>query len=143
MLNDKSSTQDITQNVFMKFYENIAVIKNTSTPGNWLFITARNEVFGSLRKRKIRNENYLDEDSEYASETNIIKDIEELEIKIIVEKEINNLDEDSKEIFVLREYSGLSYREISQVLGVEEGIVKGRLFRARQRLIDKISKLVR
>ena len=53
------------------------------------------------------------------------------------------MEEITKEIFVLRQYSELSYKEIANVLGVEEGFVKGRLFRARQKLIDKISKLVR
>ena len=108
MLNDKSLTDDISQNVFLKFYENLAVINNSSNPGSWLFVTARNEVFGFLRKKKIRNENYIDEDIEYASDVNIIDNIEELEVKDIIEKEIENLDEGSKEIFILREYSGLS-----------------------------------
>jgi RNA polymerase sigma-70 factor (ECF subfamily) len=143
MLNDKSLTEDIIQNVFLKFFENLPVINNSSSPGNWLFITARNEVFGCLRKKKIRNENYMDENFEFASDININDDVELSEIKDIIEKEIGSMDEDSKEIFVLREYSGLSYHEIAHILGVDEGIVKGRLFRTRQRLIDKISKLVR
>ena len=143
MLNDKTLTEDVTQNVFLKYYENLSVIKNSSSPGNWLFITARNEVFGYARKKKIKNESFIDEDFELASDINVSNDIEELEIKGIIEEEIKNMNEDSQEIFILREYSGLSYREISCIVGVEEGVVKGRLFRARQRLIDKISKLVR
>jgi RNA polymerase sigma factor (sigma-70 family) len=143
MLNDKSLTEDITQNVFLKLFENLAFIKNSSNPASWLFITARNEVFSFLRKKKIRNENYIDADTEFASETNVIAEFEELEIKDLIEKEIKNMTTELKEIFVLREYSGLSYREISNILGIEEGIVKGRLFRIRQKLVDKISKLVR
>ena len=85
----------------------------------------------------------MDENFEFASDININDDVELSEIKDIIEKEIGSMDEDSKEIFVLREYSGLSYHEIAHILGVDEGIVKGRLFRTRQRLIDKISKLVR
>jgi RNA polymerase sigma-70 factor (ECF subfamily) len=143
MLNDRTLTEDITQNVFLKYFENLPVIKNSGSPGSWLFITARNEVFNLLRKKKTRSENYINEDADYASETDIIADIEEVEIKDIIENEIKNMNEDSKEIFILREYSGLSYREISHMLGIEESIIKGRLFRMRQKLIDKISKLVR
>jgi RNA polymerase sigma-70 factor (ECF subfamily) len=143
MVNNKSLTEDIIQNVFLKLFENLSAIKNNSNPENWIFITARNEVFGYLRKKKIRNENYMDDNFECDSGANINDGIELSEIKDLIEKEIENMDEDSKEIFVLREYSGLSYHEIAHILGVEEGIVKGRLFRARQRLIDKISKLVR
>jgi len=143
MLNDKSLTEDIIQNVFLKLFKNLSVIKNCSNPGNWLFITARNEVFGYLRKKEIRNENFMDEDFEFASDINVVNDVEVAEIKNLIEKEIENMDEDSKEIFILREYSELSYHEIAHILGTDDGIVKGRLFRARQRLIDKISKLVR
>jgi RNA polymerase sigma-70 factor (ECF subfamily) len=143
MVNDKSLTEDIIQNVFLKFFENLTVIKNSSNPGNWIFITARNEVFSYLRKKKIRNENYMDDNFEFDSGANINDEVELSEIKDLIEKEIENMEEDSKEIFVLREHSGLSYYEIAHILGVDEGIVKGRLFRARQRLVDKISKLVR
>ena len=143
MLNDKSVTEDITQNVFLKFYENLSTIKQVSKPGSWIFTTARNEVFSFLRKKKIRSENYIGEDFEYDSFERIADDMEETEIKNIIENEINCMEEETKEIFVLRQYSELSYKEIANVLGVEEGFVKGRLFRARQKLIDKISKLVR
>jgi len=143
MIDDRIITDDIIQNVFLKYYENLSLIKNSSATGNWLFTTARNEVFGFLRKKKIRSENYIDENFEYASDTNINEFVEELEIKEMIDKEISKIDDDSREIFVLREYSGLSYSEISNILGIEQSIVKGRLFRTRQKLIDKFSKLVR
>ena len=143
MLSDKSVTEDITQNVFLKFYENLPVIKEINKPGTWLFTTARNEVYSFLRKKKVRSENYFEEDFEYDSGERIASDMEETEIKNLIENEIENMEEETKEIFVLRQYSELSYREIASVLGLDEGIVKGRLFRARQKLIEKVSKLVR
>ncbi|MHB1685890.1 MAG: RNA polymerase sigma factor [Ignavibacteriaceae bacterium] len=143
MMSDKNATEDIVQIVFLKFYENLSIIKQANKPNLWLFTTARNEVFGFLRKKNIRRENYFDETLEYASEENLSGIIEDLEIKEIIEREIESMDEEAKEIFILREYSGLSYREIANVLGINETIVKGRLFRSRQKLIDKISKLVR
>ncbi len=143
MLNDKSVTEDITQNVFLKFYENLPVIKEINKPGTWLFTTARNEVYSFLRKKKIRSENYIEDDFEFSSGESLTDDMEEMEIKNIIENEISCMEEETKEIFVLRQYSELSYREIANVLGLDEGIVKGRLFRARQKLIDKISKIVR
>ncbi len=143
MLCDKSATEDIVQNVFLKFYVNLPAIKEVNKPGSWLFTTARNEAFTFLRKRKIRSESYIDEDFEYDSGERMDGDVEENEIKNIIDKEVENMEEETKEIFVLRQYSELSYREIADVLGVDEGIVKGRLFRARQKLIEKISKLVR
>jgi len=143
MLSDKSVAEDIVQNVFLKFYENLKIIKQKSYPSAWLFTTARNEIYGYLRKKKIRSEELMDEDFDYASIENLKADIEESEIKDLIEKEIDKMNEDTKEIFLLRHYSELSYKDIANVLGIDESIVKGRLFRARQILIDKISKLVR
>ena len=143
MLGDKSVAEDIVQNVFLKFYENLAVIKQSGKPSAWLFTTARNEVFGFLRKKKIRSENLIDADFDSASVENINDELEDSEIRDLIEIEIGSMNEDTKEIFVLRHYSELSYKEIANVLGLDESIVKGRLFRARQIMIDKISKLVR
>ena len=52
------------------------------------------------------------------------------------------MNEDFSEVFMLKEYSGLSYKEIASLLEIDEDLVKSRLYKARQKLINKISKLV-
>ena len=47
-----------------------------------------------------------------------------------------------REVFILREYTGLSYKEIASLLEIDEDLVKSRLYKARQKLVNKISKLV-
>jgi DNA-directed RNA polymerase specialized sigma24 family protein len=42
----------------------------------------------------------------------------------------------------LKEYSGLSYKEIATLMTIDEELVKSRLYKARQKLINRISKLV-
>lgn len=143
MLNEKFIAEDITHNVFLKLYENIGIIRKSQSIPSWLFVTARNEVFSFLRKKQIKKEDYLKEEFEIKSEENLLHDIEEVELKEFINNEVDELPDELKEVFLLREYSELSYREISVVLNIEESVVKGRLFRARQKLIDKISKHVR
>ncbi len=143
MLNEKFIAEDITHNVFLKFYENIRKIKRNQSIAAWLFVTARNEIYMHLRKKKIKKEDYLSEEFEISSDENFIKDMEDLELKELLSSELEEMNEELKEVFLLREYSELSYKEISGVLNIEESQVKGRLFRARQKLIDKISKHVR
>ncbi len=143
MLNDRFTAEDITQTVFLKLFENLDNIREKGSVLSWLFVTARNEVYSYLRKKHVRSENCLDEDAGYASKYNLNENVENEELKKIIKNEVNLLADDLKEAFVLREYSELSYKEISSLLDVEESVVKGRLFRARQKLIDKVSKLVR
>jgi len=47
-----------------------------------------------------------------------------------------------KEIFILRELSGLSYKEIANLIGISEELVKSRLFEIRKKLREKISKYI-
>jgi RNA polymerase sigma factor (sigma-70 family) len=52
------------------------------------------------------------------------------------------MNEDFSEVFILKEYSGLSYKEIASLLEIDEDLVKSRLYKARQKLINKISKIL-
>jgi RNA polymerase sigma factor (sigma-70 family) len=56
--------------------------------------------------------------------------------------ELEVMNEDFSEVFVLKEYSGLSYKEIASLLEIDEDLVKSRLYKARQKLISKISKVL-
>jgi len=143
MLGEKYIAEDITQNVFLKLYENLKNINKAQSVVSWLYTTARNEIYGYLRREKIKKEDYIKENFEYASGENLIADMEDVEIKNIIDAEILSMEEETKEIFILRHYSELSYSEIAGVLDLNESLVKGRLFRARQKLIEKVSKLVR
>ncbi|MCB0744909.1 MAG: RNA polymerase subunit sigma, partial [Ignavibacteriae bacterium] len=49
---------------------------------------------------------------------------------------------EQKEVYLLKEYGGLSYKEISETLVIDVDLVKSRLYKVRQKLINKISKMV-
>ena len=69
-------------------------------------------------------------------------EIENKELNKLILTELDLMNEDFKEVFVLKEYSGLSYKEIASLLTIDEELVKSRLYKARQKLINKISKLI-
>ena len=56
--------------------------------------------------------------------------------------ELNKMEIEQKEVYLLKEYGGLNYKEIAKTLEIEVNLVKSRLYNVRQKLIDKISKLV-
>ena len=57
-----------------------------------------------------------------------------------VQKAIDDLDPDHKEIVILRDIEGLSYEEIAQILNLPEGTTKSRLHRARMVVKEKLKK---
>ena len=65
-----------------------------------------------------------------------------LKLKTIVLKILDELPEEQKEVYLLREYGGLSYNEIAEITEVEEKTVKSRLYKVRQKLIKNLSKVI-
>lgn len=145
MCMDRMLTDDIMQNVFIKLYQNLGTIKNKQSVPFWLFKTARNEFYSILRSPKLTNLNSevegIDE-LEIENENSLTDDFERKELKEIIMEELDKLNPVSKEIFILREYSGLSYKEIASIMELDIETVKSRLYKLRQKLIRKISKIV-
>ena len=136
---------DIVQDVFIKLFENLNNIHNKQSIQFWLFKTARNEMMAFLRNTK--NKKFITEavdidDFEIENKTSLADEIENTELKKLILDELEVMNKDFSEIFILKEYSGLSYKEIASLLEIDEELVKSRLYKARQKLINKISKLV-
>jgi len=145
MLNDKTLCEDVVQTVFLKFYENVYFIRDKESTKSWLFTTARNEVFSIYRKKKVRKIVHPVEDEEEFSvnENSITEDYEMKEIKELLQIELDDLPDEQREIYLLKEFGQLSYKEISDTLGIDEGLVKSRLYKTRQKLINRLSKVLK
>lgn len=144
MIRNKMASEDIVQNVFLKFYENMNIIRNKNSINFWIFKTARNEVYAYFRMKKVRGDQFNIEDSddiEIISDYDINSLIEMNETKEIINKELDSMAPEQREVFILKEYGGLSYIEIASVMGIDENLVKSRLYKTRQKLINALSKI--
>ena len=145
MLNDKMRADDIVQDVFIKLFENLNSIHNKQSIKFWLFKTARNEMmtfYRNTKNKKFITESVDIENFEIENKTSLADEIENAELKNLILNELDNMNDDFREVFLLKEYSGLSYKEIASLLNIDDELVKSRLYKARQKLINKISKLV-
>jgi RNA polymerase sigma-70 factor (ECF subfamily) len=139
------NADDIVQDVFIKLYQNLDNIHNKQSIKFWLFKTARNEMLATLRStkdKKLYSDAVDIEETEIKSSESISEQIENKELSKIVLNELDLMSDEFREVFILREYSGLSYKEIASLLEIDEELVKSRLYKARQKLINKISKFV-
>jgi len=143
MVYDKMITEDIIQNIYLKLFENMDQLRNKEYATTWLYSAARNEVFDHLRKRKTRKtDNLSEDDDEIASQFDLDVEYERMELRTIIMNELDKLPEEQREVYLLREYSGLKYEEIALIQKIDVELVKSRLFKTRQKLIKRISKLV-
>ena len=146
MTSDRLTAEDISQNVFLKLFENFDKIKDKSKTDIWVFKTAKFEVFNFYRGKSVRVDQFGVEDSdalEISSDTDVLEVIELKDFKEKLEAEINILPFDQREVFVLKEFGGLSYEQISTILEINENLVRSRLHSARRKLITRLSKALK
>ena len=73
-----------------------------------------------------------------SQETSVIEGIEKRELEAKVQECISFLDDEQREVLVLRDIQGFSYEEIGVMLKLPQGTVRSRLFRARNALKDRL-----
>lgn len=146
LLGDKMLCEDLVQNVFLKFYTNMDRIRNNDRVEVWLFKTLRNEIYTIFRTRHSRADTFNAKDSdelEIESSVRIDEETEYSEMDQLIMNELNGMAFEQREVFLLKEYGGFSYREIAEVMNINEDLVKSRLFKTRRKLIEKLSKVLK
>ena len=142
MVGDPEDAADMTQETFIKAYRALSGFRGDSKFSSWLYRIASNVCLDFLRSRSRHPQISLsgaDEDDRTAFELpDMSQNPEEQLMKKLsmeaVRRGLGQLPEQQRQILVLRELGGLSYAELAQTLGLEEGTVKSRIFRARKRL---------
>ncbi len=125
MVKNHDDTDDILQNVFVKVYKNISKFKGESKLYSWLYRIATNESITFLnqkaKKQKINNE----ELSQYLIQ-NLEADVyfEGDEIQLKLQKAIATLPQKQQQVFNMKYFQELKYREISEILETSEGALK-------------------
>ncbi len=139
---------DVSQEAFLKAYKSIASFKGDSEFSTWLYRIAKNCALDFIRRKKdaaISINSSGDEGNGFdlpdeSKNSNPEKAALENEKTRLLYGAIEKLSDEHKEILLLRDINGYSYDEISNMLGIEQGTVKSRIFRAREALKKILSK---
>ena len=104
----------------------------------WLLAIVRNTCYTWLRKNRGQEVAELDPEAHAAVERNP----EELQLQKAdaetLRRALEELPTEFREVLVLRELEGLSYKEVAQVMDIPAGTVMSRLARARKRLLENL-----
>jgi RNA polymerase sigma-70 factor (ECF subfamily) len=145
MLWDRVVCEDIIQNTFMKLFENLEKIKEPDRIEIWLFTTVRNQIYTIFRNKKVHVDRYnaVDtEELEIDSHLKLEEEYEKKELKELVMEELNKMPVDQRDVFLLKEYGGLTYKEIAMIMNIDVELVKSRLHKTREKLIKRMSGII-
>lgn len=150
MTNNADDAADITQEIMIKLFKNIASFKGDSKFSTWVYRVATNTCLDELKK--IRRNSHTSINAEYdTGEGEMTFDmpdtqptpeqyIEKKELSGMVAKAIEKLSAEHRAAIVLRDIRGFSYEEIAAVFKCSVGTVKSRISRARGQLKNILEK---
>jgi RNA polymerase sigma factor (sigma-70 family) len=118
----KQEAEDLVSVIFTKAYSKFQSFDRKSKFGPWIISIARNTVIDFYRTRKFTSD--IEDAFDISSNTNLSKEFEMKEKLDEVMKYLNTLSSDQKDLVVMRLWDGLSYEEISQVLGKSEASLR-------------------
>lgn len=145
MTGNSEDAADLTQEAFLNAWRGLARFQGQASFSTWLYRLTSNACIDFLRREKRRSalSLTLEPDEEESRQAEVSDErwspealLDRQESLQAVRRALGQLSDEHREVLLLRELEGLSYREIAQALGLEEGTVKSRIARARLALRD-------
>lgn len=148
---DPFEAQDVAQEAFLKAYRALGSFRGDSAFYTWLYRIAINTAKNYLLTRTRKGHDYQveiqdAEDCEHASQLQDNDTPESLllnqEIIETIQRAIDNLPDEMRLAIMFREFDGLSYEEIAQIMDCPVGTVRSRIYRAREAIDNEIKPLL-
>ena len=136
MAGDRTMAEDLTQETFVKAWQNLASFKGESTFGSWLHRVAANVVLDAARARDRRLRRIASvEDADALMDFAPARDSASA---MDLERAVAALPEGARTAFVLHDVHGFSHEEIARMAGQAVGTSKAQLHRARKLLREAL-----
>jgi RNA polymerase sigma-70 factor (ECF subfamily) len=128
---NREDALDLTQDVFLKAYQNLRKLDDPGRFAPWLYRIAHNEAYSMFRKR--RPETDVEEVQPEASETGITvggSSVFPIELSLAVASALRRLSPEQRESVVLKIYQGFKFEEMAEILSCPVSTIKSRLYTA-------------
>lgn len=146
---NKETASDLTQDVFTKVIKKAGTFKHQSKFSTWIYTIARNTAMDHARKAKHRNHSSL-ETSKTEDGPALIERVQadgpsperasnKTKLQHAIADAIEKLPADQREVFILREYHGMQFSEIAEVVEAKVGTVKSRMRYALENLRQELN----
>ncbi|UCG00227.1 MAG: RNA polymerase sigma factor [Spirochaetaceae bacterium] len=130
-----TKAEDLCHEAFIKYWQREEPLPDLEQTKYWLIRVLRNISLNYEKKRSREQRAYgrLQKSApQYSKSTD--QEFFKEQTRSVVQEALNKLPAKMKMVLVMKEYGDLNYKEIADILGISEGNVKVRAFRARERL---------
>jgi len=142
MVRNREDALDISQEAFARAYTSLPTFKGEASFSTWLHRIVVNLAIDSLRRKRVTGTASYDDtravpgerEAEPSTRDDPATALESKQVRALLARGIAQLPPAQQAVLVLREIEGMTYEEISQVVGCSLGTVMSRLFYARRRL---------
>ena len=151
-LRSQPAAEEVVQDAFVRVVQNAGDFKHEARFSTWLYTITRNLCIDHIRKHALRRHPSLDEpkrseesdgptlgEQTADSRANVERAAVSVEIRQRVLEAVEELPDEQREVFLMREVSNLPFKEIAEIVGVPENTVKSRMRYALERLQTALS----
>lgn len=135
---NKMDAEDIGQSVFMKIYRKLNQFRSESSLKTWIYRITMNQCHDFTRQKSLKTVSLEDREEGYS---HIQEQMELAESSELVRDSLMRLPAKFKDVVILKDMEGLTYKEIADSLGISIGTVESRLYRARMKLKKELHPL--
>ena len=135
MTNEASQSEDLVQNVFYRVLKYKKQYQGKGTFKSWIFTIARNAFTDEYRKLKKKKTTVIDEYSNHFIEhENAETKIDKQERSELLQKALSSLNNEKRELIVMIKLNEMKYREVAEIMNMNESTVKVKVFRIMKEL---------
>jgi len=150
LIGNKETAQEVTQEVFIKVYNNLRIFDPNKKFSTWIYIIARNLAKNALRDKRYFRDVSLDAKVDAEDDRLRLKDVladtgskpdemaEDAELAEEAQKVLDSMPLKYKEVVTLCCIQGLPYKEVSSILGCSIGSISMRLKEAKLFFMRKL-----
>jgi RNA polymerase sigma-70 factor (ECF subfamily) len=152
ILRDDSEAEDVVQETYVRAFIGLDTFRGDAAFGTWISRIAMNEALGRLRKRRptVDWETYGENRTQAqivdfpisAASNDPEKTMAQGEIRVVLEKAIDELPDSFRAVFVARIVEAMTVEETADLFGLKPETVKTRLHRARAMLRENVEKKI-
>jgi RNA polymerase sigma-70 factor, ECF subfamily len=125
LVGNREDALDLSQDVFLKAYQNLGKLEDVERFTSWLYRIAHNEAYSMLRRNRPEEELTVDPAAAVGDRRML-----PIEVSLAVESALARLSADQREAVVLKVIQGFKFEEMAEILSCPVSTVKSRVYTA-------------